>query len=397
TYDGAAAGAGEDAIFARWTPPPASGAVGRIALAWPAVAAGGVMVWARVLDPDGRPVSGAPVALDVGAVRAEGITGGDGWFHALFPVEGVQVVRARSGDRRSAGILAPGDPGLGNPGGALLEVREIVRIRVGHVTGILLTVDPPVLRAGPGAYAIVSIQLSDRAGRPVSDAEPVLEASAGRIGAPSARPGGEWVAEWYPDGVNEAAQVEVAATVEDVRTSTRLEVAPRSLSPSVMPFFGVLSNLGAVNAVFLGLDVDLRFRAGWLGDTLSARVTAGSYGWTDDAETGLGSALSARSLVFPVGVAGVLRRDFGRFGGEGGLGLAAALHRVEARIGPSVVSSGTELLAGPYGLLALTRRAGIGEVALTVRGTFLPGLSGDVGWSGNLGGVSGDLGYRLLF
>ena len=398
TYDGTGLGSGDDRVHARWTPRPVSGGVAKVTLAWPEVrGAGLVPVWARVLDALDRPVVGVRVGLEVGAVRAEGPSRGDGWFHALFPVDGSEVVRATAEGIRCAGILGPGDPGLSDPGGALLEAQETVHIRVGVVTGILLTVDPPVLRAGPGSYALVSVRLSDRTGKPVSGAQPVLEASAGRFGPASPRADGVWVAEWYPDGLANATRVEVAATVEDVRSSTRLEVAPRSLSPSLMPFVGVLSNFGAIHAAVVGLELDLRFRAGWAGDTLSFRATAGSYGWTDAVETGLGAPVSARSLLVPVVFSGVLRRDFGHFGGEAGIGIASGIQRVEERIGSRVVATGVDLLVGPAGLVSLSRRAAIGEVALTVRGTFLPGPSGDVGWSGNLGGVSADVGYRLLF
>jgi hypothetical protein len=402
-YDGTAAvPAGGDRVVASWLPAPSKGPLERLRLAWGDVPeSGSVDAWLQALDPVGRPIEGLAVAVDVGGKPLAGTTTAEGWCHVTVPLTGegsVLVLRARSGTEVVREALIRGEPSRGAPGEPELVIAQDLTFSAGEAYGISIAVDPPVLRAGPGSFAVVSVKIEDRSGQAVTAAPPSLSAEAGRLGAVSARPDGTWVAEWYAEGVNRPREVQVTAQAGSVQSSTRLEVAPRSLTTSIGPWIGGITNFGEVTSAAFGLDVDFRFRSGWLGDAVALRIGGSAWGFTSTTDPGLGATpIALHTLMFPIGPMLVFRRETGRTLLSGGIGGVFALERIEARTPGSLITRGFDGIVGPELLAGVARNVGTGEIGVNIRGTWLPAGGGELGYTGNVGGVSGDLSYRLNF
>ncbi len=400
-YDGAAAAtAGTDTVTATWRPAAVAEGLDHIRLAWgPVPLVGSVEGWAQLLDAQERPVRGMSVSLDVGGPPKSGVTDDDGWFHVQLPMNkaGPGVLTARAHGQVARAALVPGEPAAGGAGLPRLVTTEEIRFSAGRVYGIAISVDPPVLRAGPGSYAIVSVRVEDRAGEPIPDPPPVIEADAGRLGPVDLRPDGTWFAEWYPDGIERPQEVSVSARASEVASETRLEVAPRSATATLGARVGGLTNFGGVSSPIAGLDLEVRLRSGWLGDAVGLRLGGAVYAWNNTTVTDLGAPIRFRSLVVPIEGSLVFRREARRAVPWGAFGIAVAAHRIEAFEGEERLGSGVDWRVGPQGAAGLALPLGAGEAEIGLRGLWLPAGGGELGFAGNVGGLSADVGYRIRF
>lgn len=402
-YDGSnAVELGEDVVIARWSAPAGSGAVAEVQVSAGAVPTGQgpLMVRGRALDALRRPLAGVELALSAGDAVAVAVTGQDGWARAPLDVDlrGSPLrIGARSSWREAARLVLPGQPALRGPGDPDLEVRHPVGVRAGRVRGISIEVDPSVLRAAPGAVAWVTVKLEDGAGQPVTD-EPIdLVASEGEVGELRARPDGTLVAEYVPNAADHTREVEITARTATVRSSTHLTLEPRVVQLSFGPWVGAHTNFGALTGIAGGVDLDVRLRAKLIGETLVLRTAAAGIGLRSSADTGVGPPVDLRSTIVPVSAMLVFRQDRGRFAVWAGGGGTLAPRYTQVRFGDSIVSKGTSLLGGPSLAAGAGLRAPGGEVVLTVQASWLPAPDDDVGYSGNLGGLMGGLGYRLVY
>ncbi len=407
-YDGAEASqAGEDTLFARYVAPAGAGPVDHLTLAWgrvPSVSGGAFRVFARALDSLDRPLEGVPITLSTGSGAAaarvrQGTTDARGWMSADVRIsEGVQPIRleATSGvvDRRDLVLRrGPAAP----PPGVDLEEEATVRIRPGRVAGIRVAVDPPLLYTGPGSQARVRVQLEDGAGRPVVDEPVELTVSFGRIGSLSDRPDGSLVADYVPTSVNSRREVEITAETESLRSTTQLVLEPRSVRVSLGVWFGAQTNLGAVQGPTGGVDLDFRPRVRGLGESVMLRLAAqvGAFGGTVSA--GLAGPLEVRSILVPVSASLLLRDDRGPWALWAGGGGTAAVHQLSAVIAADR-RSGTAVVPGLTAQAGVARRLLGGEVVLTTRFLWLPATStGEIRYTGNVGGLAAGLGYRLVY
>jgi hypothetical protein len=400
-YDGTpAVPAGRDWVRASWRPEPSTEPVALLRLAWDAVpATGSVLLWALAQDVDGRPVRGAEVAFRIGAEAQLANTGDDGWASArlALPAGGAPMVaEVRCQGRVRRGGLVRETVAVGEPGGPILAAAHAVTLSTGRAYGLALTVDPPVLRAGPGSFAVVSVQVEDRTGAAVTDEAPALTASQGRLGPVQLR-GDRWVAEWHPDGVHRATRVSLSANAGEVRGETALDVAPRAVTPVLGAWVGGVSNFGAVNGPIFGLDVDLRLRSGWLRDAFGVRIGAATYGWTSEVSTGAGLPVTVANAVVPLTLALGLQRERGVWLLSAQAGASLGLHRIDARVGARPLASGVDLLFGPTLGGGVCWRTLGGEVGMDARGWYLPAAPGEIAYSGNVGGLALGATYRLRF
>src|SRR5690606_30274267 len=151
----------------------------------------------------------------VGAAEAEVVTGRDGWATVRGEVSEPDVpieAAVEAGGREHRFLLLPGEPGSRGPGEPDLAAASAISIRPGRASGLDLHVQPPSLRAAPGALAYVTVRREDAAGQPITDEEVTLTATDGTIGALRAQPDGSFLAEYTPPAVDGSRQVEITAT-----------------------------------------------------------------------------------------------------------------------------------------------------------------------------------------
>jgi hypothetical protein len=404
-YDGAAAvEAGQDTVRATWAAPVGSGPVEEVRLGWGRVPLtdGALVVYARALDRTRRPLAGVEVAARAAGQALALTTGPDGWARgevALAPKGWAQPVRieASAGRAEAEAVVVPGDLGVGGPDAPDLVATQAVKLRPGRVAGISIEVDPSILRAGPGAVALVYVRLEDGAGQPVVDEPPQIEASEGSVGEMHVRPDGTWVAEYMPLPVEHARQVELTARTSTVRSSAHLDLEPRLVRVSLGPWIGARTNFGVLSGPAGGFDLDFRVRSRVIGEAVTFRLGGSVTAFRSDALTGVGPAVELHSTLVPLTGAVLLRQDRGPFALWGGAGVVMGPHFETVRFGEALVSKGDRILVGPTLLGGVGVRAPLGEIVFGLQGSWVPAGKPDVGYSGNLGGLVGGLGYRLVY
>lgn len=400
-YDGAiAVSGGRDTIEARYVPPPGSGPPVELELGWTAVTPAGFTLHARALDALRRPLAERLLTLAAGEETFTVATDDDGWASAVVSpdVAGPLPVSARwaEGALERHGFVLPREPAQGGPGVGVSASVDL-SLRPGRVAGLDVDVEPAELRAGPGAIAWVVVRLEDGLGQPIVDEPITLEASEGTVGPLQPRPDGSLVAEYQPLPVAERREVEFTASTSTVHGSARLSLEPREVRYSLGPWVGASTNFGPRIRSIGGLDLDARLRNPLVGEALIVRLGVWVSAVTARVETGLGPPAELRSTLVPGSVALLLRDDRGPWSLWGGVGLAAGVQHLEARLGSETVVVGDTWIFGPELQGAVARRAPAGEVALGLRGTWLQASDAEIGYSGNLGGVAATLGYRVVW
>ncbi len=398
TYDGReAVDLGNDVVEASLPDTLGEGPVEGVRGGW-ARDDGRLFLYGRAVDSRGRPLQDASVRLRLdGTDVAEGRTDGEGFVWVDVPDRGgpIHELTVFSGPWRSEHLVLPASEGGAIPGRPRLTATQELGVRAGALSGITVVVEPPLLRAAPGAVAWVYVTLEDRSGLPLQDAGLRVEASEGEVGELRQRGDGSWVAEYLPAPGGQVRDVVVTAESEGVRSSTTLSVQPRVVRVSLGPWVGAVSNFGEVGTWTVGADLDVRLRSRVVGEAAMVRVGAWGYGLNSSIAGG--GDLSLRGSVVPVHAAFLLRQDARRWGIWAGAGGAVALHRLELRDGEEIIAEGYRGLGGPIVVGGVGRRAFGGEALLEVRGLWLNGPVGEVGWTGNLGGLAAGLGWRVLY
>jgi hypothetical protein len=402
-YDGEpAVGAGEDRIRARYVPPVASAPVTGLAMAWRLLGPGRLRVDVETRDRRGRRVRDAAVAVSAGDLPVDGRTGPDGRVSLEVPFPDgsgpvVLVARSEAAALRTLVSRTATETYRVDSRGELppIEAEQTVQLSPGRVSGISVAFEPPVLRTVRGSVALVIVTLEDRSGRPVLDMEVDLDVTEGEVGPLIPRPDGTLVAEFTPGPSDRAREVTVTARTEALRTTGRLELEPRLGRLLIGPTVGGLSNLGLINTVYGGVDADIR--TGLLGETVLVRAGIAGHGVTGSAATGLGPDLVLRGTVVPVTLGLLIRQDRGGVGFWGGAVGAVAWHQVTARFGTDAPVTGTTAITGAGLLGGVGYRLGLGDLVTELRWTYLPGPGGQVGFTGNLGGLSAGVGYRFVY
>lgn len=400
-YDGAAASvAGLDQVRARWSA-PADGVVPDVVrLGWDDLPReGSVALVARVFDARRRPVPGASVSLSAGGPPVQVVAGPDGVARAVLPVPdgtGPVVLVGSAGGHVAEAVAMRGRAGRPLPP-ADLDAHADVVLRPGRVAALSVRVDPQVLRAAPGAVAWIYVDVEDHAGNPLDDAVVRVTATEGAVGELRTRPDGTLIAEYVPEPSERPRDVEITAEVDAVRSATRLTIAPGPVRVTLGAWAGMQTNFGSVTAPVVGVDGDIRVRSPLIGESLMLRLGLARYRFSAEVPTGLGALARLSSTVVPVTGAVLYRRDAGRFGAWGGVGGVVGVQDLAVEFGAVPVGRGVNVLGGP----TLVGGAGVrllgGEALVALQGTWLPVDAGEAGFSGNVGGLAGGLGYRLVF
>ncbi|MCB9678423.1 MAG: hypothetical protein H6737_25205 [Alphaproteobacteria bacterium] len=387
---------GRDTIHARYEPASSLGPVARLDIGWDRTGAG-FLVYARALDAVGAPVRDAVVRFDLDGEAREAKTNLDGWaaIREDFVEPGPLVVNARTGVRKARALVLPGTRGPVALGAPLLETARDLTLSPGRVAGISVLVDPPILRTGRASVAWVSVQLEDRAGNPLTEEDVQLEVSEGSVGPLIARPDGTWVAEYVPEESDRPREVTITAKTESLRSTARLTLEPRLGRLSLGPQVGWISNFGSVSSPVVTMDADLRTRL--LAESVLVRASVSGYRLSANAETGLGDDAQLVGGVFPLSLAVLLRQDRGGVSFWGGAGGSLGLHTVTTRFGNRIVSRGNRVVSGGTLIAGAGYRLGLGDLVAELRWSSLPGPGGEVGFTGNLGGLAIGVGFRLVY
>ncbi len=397
---------GRDRIVLRYTPEATAGPVAHVDLGWDRTGPG-FAVRARALDSRGAPVEDAEIVFEVRPDRLEpdafgpttqrARTDASGWAEVQleYGPPGPLVLEARSAGQIARGLVLQGTVGPVGRGDARLEIARAITLSPGRVAGISVNVDPPILRTGRGSIAWVSVQLEDRAGNAVTEEDIEIDVSEGSVGPLLAQPDGTWLAEYIPIESDRAREVTVTARTESLRSTARLTLEPRLGRFALGPRVGWISNFGSISSPTLGFDVDWRTRL--LAETVLLRASITGYGMVETAETGLGDDVELQGTVLPLTLAVLLRQDRGGWSFWGGAGGTLGLHSLTTRFGDQIVSRGNRVVPGGTLMGGAGYRLGLGDVVVEARYSLIPGPGGELGFTGNIGGLAAGLGFRLVY
>ncbi len=399
---GNAASAGLDTVRATYSAPPSASYVDSVRLAWADVPkAGRVTLHGRALDPHLRPVPGAEIELDAGASVESGISGPDGWVSAdvVIPMKkGPVQFRAAVAGRVDSALIIKGQPASDyGPGIPDLRADQVVKISSGRIAGISISVEPAVLRASPGReVAYVRVRLEDRAGKAVVN-EPIdLTASEGVVGPLRPRPDGSYLAEYEPGHIDTPRDVTLTAEAENLHSTAKLSLQPQPVRVSLNAYGGLLTNFGAVSAPVFGVDLDFRVQNPLLGERLMIRIGAARYAFERKYRV-KGELLKVDTSVHPFTAAALYRIDRGSNAVWFGGGAVLGLQRLKGKNGGEIIYNQTDLSLGPTLMGGVGQRLLGGEVFLTARATWLPGVGDSIAFDGNVGGLAVGAGYRVVF
>jgi len=393
---------GSDTVTARYRRPAGPGPVTALELGFgdvPGLEGGSFLIHARALNARGAPVAYVPLRLMADGQQRSVMTQANGWASTKLDVPAgrrPRVVSAAAAVVSRNALALPGEAGIGGPERPDLQAEATVRVRAGRFADVSVTAEPQVLRAGPGSVATVVVRLVDRSGRPVIDESVRLEASEGRVLPAYARPDGTMVAQFVPDESREARVAKVSAAIGDFRSSTEVTILAAPSRGSVGPFLGVQSNLGELQSLLLGLDADFRTRA--LRDSLVIRFGFHGTRTTDEATLPGFAEAEIRSTVTSLDLGAALRDDRGPLSLWLGVGGTVAIQWSDIRFDMLPKLEGRDLLGGLMVYGGLSRRALLGEWLIEARGYLVPATAApDIGYTGNLGGLSVGVGYRLVY
>jgi hypothetical protein len=376
---------------ARWFPDMGVGTPGGL---YVGLEAGGLHV--TVTDARARPLADAPVRVivegDVKEVRA-GELG-----TVRVPVEswgsGGLEVRVESGAHVRSHLFVPdeGHPAMDARG--TVEVDERIEVRGGPVHAIRLTVQPPMLRAGPGSRATIEVLLEDKDGRRIEAEEVLVMASEGVVGPVRRSSSGTWVATWEPSLEGDERQVEIVAEADGQRTSTLVHVQDQPVQWALGPWVGFRVAPGGLVSPSGELNLDVRTK--WMDESVLARVGVGAWLLTSDTRLD-GESVALRGFVAPLMASVLLRRDLRDFAVWGGGGGWIGLYGSSLHIDGDLTARSLKAGGGPVMVLGMGWTKAQGELALEVHGSWFQAEAEESGFAGNLGGISPGVSYRLVY
>jgi hypothetical protein len=363
----------------------------------------------RVLDAAQHPLQAAVVAADVDGDVVRVATDAQGYARVELPVAGTSpfLPVTLTADERVARFVVVGGTASWREPAADLTASVVVRVDPGRVATAELSVSPAVLRPGRSAEAEVRARFLDRAGKVATDGLPTLRVSAGRL--EPLPPDADGTLRWSltPPGGFASRQIDVEAIndVLDVEATARLDVRPAPVDAFLGVDGGIHSNFGALTAGGLWIEGGGRVRlrrdedeATLLPSRVFVVADVGWYGSRERLAEGDASSGSVRMDVVPIGVRAQLRQEYPTGAFWIGLGGVVAPWWGSAEVGGEAVARRAGVLRPG---LSVEAGAGVrvlgGEVFVQLRGSTLTSQGTPASFTGAVGGLSGGLGYRLLF
>jgi hypothetical protein len=405
-----AAEVGEDEIIARWFAPEGSGSAAAVALVGvDATPDRQLRLLVRVLDAARRPLSAAVVGAEVEGNTVQVATDAQGYARVELPVAGTSpflTLTLTADERSSRFVVVGGTAAWAEPSPDLTATVQ-VRVDPGRVATAELSVTPAVLRPGRAAGAEVRARFLDRAGKIATDGLPTLRVSAGRL--EPLPPDADGTLRWTlaPPAGFAARQIEIEAIndVLDVEATARLDVRPAPVDAFLGVDGGIHSNFGALTAGGLWVEGGGRIRlrrdedeATLLPSRVFLVADVGWYGARERLAEGDATSGSVRMDVVPIGVRAQLRQEYPTGAFWIGLGGVVAPWWGSAELDGDAVARRVGVLRPG---LSVEAGAGVrvlgGEVFVQLRGSTLTSQGTPASFSGAVGGLSGGVGYRLLF
>ncbi|MFT5586246.1 MAG: hypothetical protein ACI9VR_003843, partial [Cognaticolwellia sp.] len=389
-----------DTVQAQWTEPPSSQPVERLSIELARRGEQGEVV-VRALDSRGKPVQGAEVVLWLDDQRLAARSDTRGRARLRFDSEDrVTPLRVQSGEHWAEGLYLPwvDYPVIGELGPDLVA-ESTVSIRAGRVRKAELSVDREVLYASRAATATVVVVLLDRGGVPVVDEQVRLSASEGFVSELIPQADGSLQGVYQaPPGLR-AGEVQVRLDPLDGTFEAKevtLEIRPPPITRSPGLAVGVLANTTGLLGPFGSLSWESALAS---PSVFSLRLELGVYRLNRDLNLSSGS-VSLGMEVLPITLSGHRRWNSGLWSSWVGGGVVAAPYRSrswfvedgveqEGRTQIGIHGPGLQL----YGGRGFRVRGGeaFGELRYLALGSRADEISGQVG------GVTGTLGFRIVY
>jgi hypothetical protein len=274
-----------------------------------------------------------------------------------------------------------------------------IRLAAGRVVNVRLTADP-VVPLMTDAVGHIRVALLDRSGRTIPQGDLVVTASEGAIQWVQDLDSGEQVFEFTPPVGGRPRKVVVTASSAAAGLSASTEIQlDRALLPPVMRAIGlsggVTTNFAGFARPVAAFDADIRLS--FLARPLMMRVGAAWYTTQSDV-TSDSVVATQRTDWFPLQLSILYRADFRQQAIWGGAGLLFAPWRGSNQWADGARSARVGILppgvgaVGGYGVRALG-----GEIAAEIRVSTLFSPGTDVSLRGQVGGLAGLIGYRVVF
>ena len=405
-----AAEVGEDMVHVTWRAPLGHGPVASLRVVGGAVRAHEATLLVRALDARGLPLADRPVRLTVRDAALTASTGVDGWASVTVPwsaTDRLLRVDAASEAIEVSTFAVPVDAPVQGPGLPDRRVEIPVQVDPGRAAEIELTVTPEALVAGPKAAAIVHARLLDRSGAIATTESPTLTSSDGVLTAQGVTEDGGWSWSFVPSVGYRERDVQIVARSEslDLENEVEVPVRARTMTRWISVGAGVQTNFGRVVSPLVSVDADFRIRVGPRDQDmlpgrlrLLVRVGAAWYGVGVSADDPLGNGGRLRMDLIPINLALGVRHEWPTQALWVGLGALVAPYAGSSQYAGSPLAKGPGILSpGFMAVLGYGVRVPGGEFGVELRGSTLTSQGSDLSLSGQLGGLSALLTYRVAY
>jgi hypothetical protein len=401
---------GEGEIVASWRAPAGAGPPSRFVVAPVSVPTSGVaQLQVRALDASQRPLAGLELQVDAGAGAALAVADDRGWARlkvAVPPGAGPVELGVSAEGRTARALVVRGAWPDQAPSSADLRAAVPVRVDPGRVATVEITLDPPVVYAGPRAKAEVTARFLDRAGNLATSALPTLSTSEGTLSAIPVTPDGasRWQLTPKPGFRERKITILARSDVLDVEESAELVVRPRPVKATLGVGGGLHTNFGDLLSPTLSLDASGRIRvrsSGGLSRPSHTRLFMfGSASWYqvhEERSTGLDVVGDLRMYVLPISGGFAIRQEYPAQAFWVGLGGQVIPYWGRLNYDEQLWARGGGVLPPALtGVLGYGVRVPGGEVVAELRGSSATSPGGATSFSGFVGGLSATIGYRVI-
>ncbi len=390
----------QDLVRAEWTEPPSQGPVERLVIELARRGEQGEAV-VRALDAQGTPVQGVEVSVWLADERSAAVSDARGRARLRFESQdAVLRLKIQAQQTTAEALFLPwvDYPSIGELGPDLVAESE-VSIRAGRIRKAELSVDREVLYASREATAKVVVVLLDRSGVPVTDEQVRLSASQGFVSELILQGDGSFQAVYQAPPRMRAGLVTVRLEPLDGAFEAKeftLEVQPPPITRSPGFAVGVLARGTTAFSPMGALSWESALAP---PSVFALRAEIGVYRLNQELNLSSGSVSLSMELV-PITLSGHRRWNSGLWSSWVGGGVVAAPYRArswfvengleqDGRTQLGIHGPGLQLYAG-RGYRVRGGEA-FGELRYLALGSRADEISGQVG------GVTGTLGFRIVY
>lgn len=390
----------QDLVRAEWTEPPSTGPVAHMAIDLARRGEQGEAV-VRIFDAQGVPVQGVEVALWLSDERRAAVSDARGRARLRFESQdAVLRLKINAQETWAEALFLPwvDYPALGELGPDLVAESE-VSIRAGRIRKAELSMDREVLYASREATAKVVVVLLDREGVPVTDEQVRLSASQGFVSELILQGDGSFQAVYQAPPTMRAGLVTVRLEPLDGAFEAKeftLEIQPPPITRSPGLAVGVLVNGGGTFSPLGALSWESALAP---PSVFALRAELAVYRLNSEVNLSSGSVSMSMELV-PITLSGHRRWNSGLWSSWVGGGVVVSPYRSRSWFVENGVEQDGRTQLGIHGPgLQLYAGRGYrvrgGEAFGELRYLALGSRADEI--SGQVGGVTGTLGFRIVY